>query len=91
MEMIVLKDCTVGVKDKKEYEKIIQIAKKQGCKWNSGESLDRIYCPFPGILFFDKKGKVTFGSYYEDFCGYHYKDLMSKLQKLIIIRQKGKL
>lgn len=90
MEMIVLRDCTVGVKDKKEYKKIIQIAKKQGCKWNSGESLDRIYCPFPGTLFFDKKGKVTFG-FYGDPCDYHCKDLMSKLQKLIIIRQKGEL
>ena len=50
--MIELRDCIVGVKDREEYEKIIQIAKKQGCKWNFGESLDRIYCPFPGTLFF---------------------------------------
>lgn len=53
--MIELRDCIVGVKDEKEYEKITQIAKKQGCKWNSGDSLDYIYCPFPGTLFFDKK------------------------------------
>lgn len=89
--MIELRDCIVGVKDREEYEKIIRIAKKQGCKWNSGESLDRIYCPFPGTLFFDKRGRVTFGTYNEESCNYHYKDLMSRLRKLIIIRQKGKL
>ena len=33
--MIKLRDCIVGVKDEKEYEKVIQIAKEQGCKWNS--------------------------------------------------------
>lgn len=53
--MIELRDCIVGVKDKKEYEKVIQIAKGQGCEWNSGDSLDYIYCPFPTRLFFDKK------------------------------------
>lgn len=76
---------------KKEYEKVIQIAKGQGCEWNSGDSLDYIYCPFPTRLFFDKKGRVMFGPYYENLCDYHCKDLMSKLQELIIIRQKGKL
>ena len=35
MEMIELRDCIVGVKDVKEYEKVIQIAKEQGCEWNS--------------------------------------------------------
>lgn len=30
--MIELRDCIVGVKDKKEYEKVIQIAKGQGCE-----------------------------------------------------------
>lgn len=89
--MIELRDCIVGVKDEKEYEKVIQIAKEQGCEWNSGESLDRIYCPFPGTLFFDKKGKVTFGLYLGDLCDYHCKNLMSRLRELIIIRQKGKL
>lgn len=89
--MIELRDCIVGVKDVKGYEKVIQIAKEQGCEWNSGDSLDYIYCPFPGTLFFDKKGKVTSGPYYEKYCDYHCKDLMSKLQELIIIRQKGKL
>ena len=34
--MIELRDCIVGVKDVKEYEKVIQIAKEQGCEWNSG-------------------------------------------------------
>lgn len=67
--MIELRDCIVGVKDVKEYEKVIQIAKEQGCEWNSGDSLDYIYCPFPGTLFFDKKGKVTSGPYYEKYCG----------------------
>lgn len=81
--MIKLRDCIVGVKDEKE--------KEQGCKWNSGDSLDRIYCPFPTRLFFDKRGRVTFGSYYEKYCDYHCKNLMSRLQELIIIRQKGKL
>lgn len=89
--MIVLRNCIVGVKDEREYEKIIQIAKKQGCKWNSGDTLDYIYCSFPGTLFFDKKGKVTHGFYYENLCDYHCKDLMSRLKELIIIRQKGKL
>lgn len=28
--MIELRDCIVGVKDEKEYEKVIQIAKEQG-------------------------------------------------------------
>ena len=91
VEMIELRDCIVGVEDKKEYEKVIQIAKRQGCEWNSGDSLDYIYCPFPTRLFFDKKGRVMFGPYYENLCDYHCKDLMSKLQELIIIRQKGKL
>lgn len=89
--MIELRDCIVGVKDREEYEKIIRIAKKQGCKWNFRESLGRIYCPFPGTLFFDKRGRVTFGTYHEESCDYYYKDLMSRLQELIIIRQKGKL
>lgn len=89
--MIKLRDCIVGVKDEKEYEKVIQIAKEQGCKWNSGDSLDYIYCPFPTKLFFDKRGRVAFGPYYEKYCDYHCKNLMSRLQELIIIRQKGKL
>ena len=38
--MIELRDCIVGVKDEKEYEKVIQIAKEQGCERNSGDSLD---------------------------------------------------
>ena len=50
---------------KKEYEKVIQIAKEQGCEWNSGDSLDYIYCTFPTRLFFDKRGRVTFGGYHE--------------------------
>ena len=89
--MIVLRDCIVGVKDKKEYEKIIQIAKKQGCEWNSGDPLDYIYCSLPGRLFFDKEGKVTHGLYCKNLCDYHCKDLMSRLKELIIIRQKGEL
>lgn len=59
--MIELRDCIVGVKDEKEYEKVIQIAKEQGCEWNSGDSLDYIYCPFPGTLFFDKKVRSHLG------------------------------
>lgn len=59
--MIELRDCIVGVKDEKEYEKVIQIAKEQGCEWNSGDSLDYIYCSFPTRLFFDKRGRVTYG------------------------------
>lgn len=43
VEMIELRDCIVGVKDEKEYEKVIQIAKEQGCEWNSEDSLDYIY------------------------------------------------
>ena len=31
--MIELRDCIVGVKDVKEYEKVIQIAKEQGCDY----------------------------------------------------------
>lgn len=89
--MIELRDCIVGVKDEKEYEKVIQIAKEQGCEWNSGDSLDCIYCTFPTRLFFDKRGRVTFGGYHEKYCDYHCKNLMSRLQELIIIRQKGKL
>ena len=89
--MIVLRDCIVGVKDKKEYEKIIQIAKKQGCEWNSGDPLDYSYCSFPTRLFFDRRGRVTYGTYCENLCDYHCKDLMSRLKELIIIRQKGKL
>ena len=76
---------------KKEYEKVIQIAKEQGCEWNSGDSLDYIYCTFPTRLFFDKRGRVTFGGYHEKYCDYHCKNLMSRLRELIIIRQKGKL
>lgn len=89
--MIELRDCIVGVKDVKEYEKVIQIAKEQGCEWNSGDSLDYIYCTFPTRLFFDKRGRVTFGGYHKKYCDYHCKNLMSRLRELIIIRQKGKL
>ena len=91
VEMIELRDCIVGVKVEKEYEKVIQIAKEQGCEWNSGDSLDYIYCTFPTRLFFDKRGRVTFGGYHEKYCDYHCKNLMSRLRELIIIRQKGKL
>lgn len=66
MEMIVLRDCTVGVKDKKEYEKVIQIAKKQRCKWNSGDSLDYIYCPFPVRLFLIKEEESHLGHTIKD-------------------------
>jgi len=59
--MIELRDCIVGVKDEKEYEKVIQIAKEQGCEWNSGDSLDYIYCPFPGTLFLIKKVRSHLG------------------------------
>lgn len=50
--MIELRDCIVGVKDEKEYEKVIQIAKEQGCEWNSGDSLDYIYCTFSNKIVF---------------------------------------
>lgn len=91
--MIELRDCIVGVKDEKEYEKVIQIAKEQGCVWNSGDPLDCVYRPFPVPvrLFFDKRGRVTFRGYHEKYCDYHCKNLMSRLRELIIIRQKGKL
>ena len=49
-----------GNDNEKEYEKVIQIVKEQGCEWNSGDSLDYIYCTFPTRLFFDKRNKNFF-------------------------------
>lgn len=70
--MIELRDCIVGVKDEKEYEKVIQIAKEQGCEWNSGDSLDYIYCTFPTRLFLIKEE------------GSHLGDIMKNIVTIIV-------
>lgn len=70
--MIELRDCIVGVKDEKEYEKVIQIAKEQGCEWNSGDSLDYIYCTFPTDCFLIKEE------------GSHLGDIMKNIVTIIV-------
>lgn len=70
--MIELRDCIVGVKDVKEYEKVIQIAKEQGCEWNSGDSLDYIYCPFQQDCFLIKEE------------GSHLGDIMKNIVTIIV-------
>lgn len=88
--MIILRDCIVGVKDVKEYEKVIQIAKEQGCEWNSGDSLDYIYCTFPTRLRFDGLYAVRYGSYADYYeRDYQCKDIISKLRILILKRKEG--
>lgn len=44
--MIDLRDSTVLVNNVKEYRVITKIAKKQGFRWASGDSLNRICCHF---------------------------------------------
>lgn len=44
--MIDLRDSTVLVNNVKEYRAITKIAKKQGFRWASGDSLNRICCHF---------------------------------------------
>ena len=92
VEMIELRDCIVGVKDKKEYEKVIQIAKRQGCEWNSGDSLDYIYCPFPTRLRFNGECKVYYNSsayYYNR--DYKCKEIVGALRNMILKRKEGQL
>lgn len=53
--MIDLRDSTVLVNNVKEYRVITKIAKKQGFRWASGDSLNRICCHFPTRLEFNRR------------------------------------
>lgn len=88
--MIELRDCIVGVKDEKEYEKVIQIAKEQGCEWNSGDSLDYIYCTFPTRLEFNRKYETYWGSS-RGRCARDYPrylDIIKGVRRLIMVRKE---
>lgn len=90
VEMIELRDCIVGVKDEKEYEKVIQIVKEQGCEWNSGDSLNRICCHFPTRLEFNRRYE-TYWSSRRGRCARDYPKCMALvggLRRLIMTRKE---
>lgn len=60
--MIDLRDSTVLVNNVKEYRVIIKIAKKQGFRWASGDSLNRICCHFPTRLEFNRRYETYWNS-----------------------------
>lgn len=89
--MIDLRDSTVLVNNVEEYIAVTKIAMKQGFKWASGNSLNRVLCDFPTRLEFQK----TYQTYYESWPGRQPRDypncmvLIKGVRKLILIRQKG--
>lgn len=88
--MIELRDCIVGVKDEKEYEKVIQIAKEQGCEWNSGDSLNRICCHFPTRLEFNRRYETYWNSR-RGRCARDYPKCMALVggvRRLIMVRKE---
>lgn len=60
--MIDLRDSTVLVNNVKEYRVITKIAKKQGFRWASGDSLNRICCHFPTRLEFNRRYETYWNS-----------------------------
>ena len=60
--MIDLRDSTVLVNNVKEYRVITKIAKKQGFRWASRDSLNRICCHFPTRLEFNRRYETYWNS-----------------------------
>ena len=61
--MIDLRECTVLVHNVKEYRAITKIAMKQGFKWGSGDSLNRIFGCFPTRLEFTRDYHTFHGAW----------------------------
>lgn len=60
--MIDLRDSTVLVNNVEEYIAVTKIAKKQGFRWASGASLNRVLCEFPTRLEFSRRYETYWGS-----------------------------
>lgn len=78
--MIDLRDSTVLVNNVKEYRAITKIAKKQGFRWASGDSLNS----------FNGECKVYYNSsvyFYEH--NYQCRDILNTLGRLILKRKEG--
>ena len=88
-----LRDCTVLVHDVNEYKAIVRIAKKEGFKWASGSSLDRVLCTFPTRLDFGKDFYVCYESW-AGACSRDYPncmELVRGVEKLILVRQRERI
>ena len=89
--MIDLRDSTVLVNNIEEYIAVTKIAKKQGFTWGSGHSLNRILCPFPTRLEFNRKYQTYWGSR----CGRCAQDfpecmiLIKGVRRLIMLRKEN--
>jgi len=89
--MIDLRDSTVLVNNVKEYRVITKIAKKQGFRWASGDSLNRICCHFPTRLEFNRRYETYWNSR-RGRCARDYPNCMALfkgVRRLIEIRGGG--
>lgn len=88
--MIDLRDSTVLVNNVKEYRVITKIAKKQGFRWASGDSLNRICCHFPTRLEFSRRYETYWDSR-RGRCARDYPECMALvggLRRLIMVRKE---
>lgn len=88
--MIDLRDSTVLVNNVEEYIAVTKIAKKQGFRWASGDSLNRICCHFPTRLEFNRKYE-TYWSSSRGRCARDYPrylDIIKGVRRLIMVRKE---
>lgn len=87
--MIDLRECSISVKNEKEYYAVAEIAKLQGFHWATGESLEHVYCTFPCKLYFKDDYCTYYGSTLNSSLDRHYtyNSLISGLRDLITRRK----
>lgn len=88
--MIDLRDSTVLVNNVEEYIAVTKIAKKQGFRWASGDSLNRICRHFPTRLEFNRRYETYWNSR-RGRCARDYPKCMALvggLRRLIMVRKE---
>lgn len=88
--MIDLRDSTVLVNNVEEYIAVAKIAKKQGFRWASGDSLNRICRHFPTRLEFNRRYETYWNSR-RGRCARDYPrylDIIKGVRRLIMVRKE---
>lgn len=88
--MVDLRDSTVLVNNVEEYIAVAKIAKKQGFRWASGDSLNRICCHFPTRLEFNRRYETYWG-FNSERCTRDYPrylDIIKGVRRLIMVRKE---
>lgn len=88
--MIDLRDSTVLVNNVEEYIAVTKIAKKQGFRWASGVSLNRVLCEFPTRLEFNRRYETYWGSSRGRYARDYPKcmELIKGVRRLIMVRKE---